>query len=277
MKGSTARSAASASGTAAARGAAGTRPGATKKEGAANSAWEWIKSIAIAVVLFLVIRTFLIQAFTIPSGSMENTLLVGDYLMSNNAIYGTPVPLLGFRTPAFREPRTGDVVVFRPTYNLPVIDVVKRVVGEPGDTLQMVERVLYRNGQAVNEPYVEPTYLPDEPIAYSSREVMLQPGIDPQRYGYHWHPQAMPAGAGGEDYRPTRDSWGPLVVPEGHYMLLGDNRDQSLDSRYMGFIPREQIKGKAMFIYFSIDPLADRPFPRLLTAARWNRLGQVIH
>jgi signal peptidase I len=274
LKGSTARSSASASGTGAARPGAAPRAGA--KESSANSAWEWIKSIAIAVVLFLVIRTFLIQAFTIPSGSMEDTLLVGDYLMSNNAIYGTPVPLLGLRTPAFREPRHGDIVVFRPTYNAPVIDVVKRVVGEPGDTIRMVDRVVYRNGAALDEPYVEPTYQPDEPIARSSREVMLQPGIDPQSYGYHWHLDVLPAGVDREAYRPTRDSWGPLVVPEGQYMLLGDNRDQSLDSRYMGFIPREQIKGKAMFIYFSIDPFADRPFPRALTASRWTRIGQII-
>jgi signal peptidase I len=139
---------------------------------------DWVIPIVQVVAIVLVIRTFLVQAFTIPSGSMEDTLLVGDYLMANNAIYGTPVPLLGFRTPAFREPRHGDIVVFRPTYNTPVIDVVKRVVGEPGDTVQMVDRVVYRNGEPLDEPYVEPTYLPDEPIARSSREVMLQPGID---------------------------------------------------------------------------------------------------
>jgi signal peptidase I len=241
-----------------------------------NWAWEWVKSIAVAVVLFLVIRTFLVQAFTIPSGSMEDTLLVGDYLMANNAIYGTPVPLLGFRTPAFREPRHSDVVVFRPTYNVPVIDVVKRVIGEPGDTVQMVDRVVYRNGQPLDEPYVEPTYLPDEPIPFSSREVMLQPGLNPQSYGYHWHVATMPEGVDREAYRPTRDNWGPLIVPERHYLLLGDNRDQSLDSRYMGFIPREEVKGKAMFIYYSIEPRGDRPFPRLLTAARWGRIGQMI-
>lgn len=226
---------------------------------------EWIRSFAIAILLFFVIRTFLIQAFTIPSGSMEDTLLVGDYLFANNAIYGARIPLTEVRIPAFREPQHGDVVVFRPLYNEPVIDVVKRVIGEPGDTIQMIERVVHRNGRPVEEPYLEQSYLPDE------RLQRFGPG------GYDWHLTALPQGADAEAYAPTRDSWGPLVVPPNHFLLLGDNRDQSLDSRYMGFIPREVIKGKAMFIYFSYDRYAERPFPRFLTAARWNRIGNIIH
>jgi signal peptidase I len=229
-----------------------------------NETVEWIKSLAIALVLFLVIRTFLVQAYTIPSGSMEDTLLVGDYLMANNAIYGAPIPLTNLRTPAFREPRRGDIVVFRPTYNVPVIDVVKRVVGQAGDTIQMIDRVVYLNGRELSESYVEPTYLPDEP--------MPRFGLG----GFEWHLQAMPAGVDRESYQPTRDSWGPLVVPADHFLLLGDNRDQSLDSRYMGFIPREVVRGRAMFIYYSIDTVRDRPFPRFLTAARWGRIGNVI-
>lgn len=210
------------------------------------------------------IRTFLIQAFTIPSGSMETTLRIGDYLMANNAIFGAQIPFTNIRVPAFRDPDFGDVVVFRPTYNDPVIDVVKRVIGEPGDTIQMVERVVFRNGEQLDEPYVEPNYLPDEPI---------------DRFGmggYQWHLEALPEGTSPQTYSPSRDSWGPLVVPAGHYLLLGDNRDQSLDSRYMGFIPREVIRGKALFIYYSIDPFINRPFPRFLTAVRWDRLGMII-
>jgi signal peptidase I len=232
--------------------------------GPRNELLEWIKSLAIAVVLFFVIRTFLVQAYTIPSGSMENTLLVGDYLMANNAVFGAKIPFTELRVPAFREPQHGDVVVFRPTYNDPVIDVVKRVIGEPGDTIQMIDRVVYRNGERLEEPYTDLDYFPDEPL---------------QRFGpagYDWHLAALPAGVDQEAYRPTRDNWGPLVVPEGNYLLLGDNRDQSLDSRYMGFIPRQVIRGKAMFIYYSIDPEPDRPFPHFLTAARWGRLGQML-
>lgn len=260
MSGSTARRRNVAGAGERARRTGGTR---SEKQGE-NEALEWLKSLTIAVLLFFLIRTFLIQAFTIPSGSMEDTLQVGDYLMANNAIYGAQIPFTNLRVPAFREPEFGDVVVFRPTYNQPIIDVVKRIVGEPGDTIQMVDRVLFRNGVELDEPYVEPEYLPDEPIERF--------GIG----GYQWHLEVLPENVSPENYAPTRDNWGPLIVPEGEYMLLGDNRDQSLDSRYMGFIPREVIRGKALFIYYSIDPFVDRPFPRFLTAVRWDRLGMII-
>jgi signal peptidase I len=229
-----------------------------------SEAMEWVKSFAIAVLLFFVIRTFLVQAFTIPSGSMENTLRVGDYLMANNAIFGAQIPFTSIRVPAFRDPAFGDIVVFRPTYNDPIIDVVKRVMGEPGDTIQMIDRVVHRNGIPLEEPYIEPNYLPDEPM---------------QRYGsngYQWHLEVLPDTVDPATYAPSRDSWGPLIVPPDHYVLLGDNRDQSLDSRYMGFIPRDVIRGKALFIYYSIDPFVNRPFPRFLTAVRWDRVGSII-
>lgn len=244
------------------RGGSGT---ATRGEGSGgNELLEWGKSLVIALALFLVIRTFLVQAYTIPSGSMEDTLLVGDYLMANNAIYGAHIPFTSLRVPAIRDPQHGDVVVFRPDYNEPIIDVVKRVIGEPGDTIRMVDGIVHRNGEALDEPYVEQDYLPDEPLARTGPT------------GYQWHLQHLAPGVAAESYSPTRDSWGPLVVPAGHYMLLGDNRDQSLDSRFVGFIPRDVIRGKAMFIYFSVDRQLDRPFPRFLTAARWGRIGQVI-
>jgi signal peptidase I len=265
VKGSTARR-----GGADAPPAAGRRAGRGKaaENTGRNETWEWIKSLAIAVVLFLVIRTFLIQAYTIPSSSMENTLLIGDYLMANNAIYGAQIPFTGLRMPAFREPANDDIVVFRPEYNQPVIDVVKRIVGSPGDTLQMVERVLYRNGTPLEEPYLEPNYAPDIP--------MERAGFLGANCCYVWHLDHMPEGVDRDEYSPSRDNWGPLVVPPASFMLLGDNRDQSLDSRYAGFIPREVVRGKAMFIYYSISPDPYRPFPRLITAARWNRIGHVI-
>jgi signal peptidase I, bacterial type len=246
------------------RGSAAEKKKQPSKEASKDSVWEWIKSFGIALILFLVVRTFLIQAYTIPSGSMENSLLIGDYLMANNAIYGAQIPLTDWRIPAFREPQHGDIVVFRPEYNDPVIDVVKRVIGEPGDTIQMIDRVVYRNGERLEEPYVEPNYTPDQPL---------------QRYGpagYDWHFGALAGTVDPATYEPTRDNWGPLIVPPGKYMLLGDNRDESLDSRYMGFIDREVISGKAMFIYYSVNEEIERPFPRFLTAARWGRIGHII-
>lgn len=241
--------------------AAAERTGATAPPTAARKEEglvEWVKSGVVALLLFLVIRTFLVQAFTIPSGSMEDTLLIGDYLMANNAIFGAKVPFTDLRVPAFREPQHADVVVFRPEYNQPVIDVVKRVIGEPGDTIRMVDRVVYRNGERLAEPYVEQSYLPDEPLPRFGQG------------GYAWQLPALAGDVDPDSYAPTRDRWGPLVVPEGSYLLLGDNRDQSLDSRYMGFIPREVIRGKAMFIYFSKYPDAG------VGAIRWARIGDVI-
>jgi signal peptidase I len=245
-------------------------------KGAGGETWEWVKSLGVALLLFVVIRTFLLQAFSIPSGSMENTLLVGDYLMANNTVFGPRIPFTEIRLPGIRDPRRGEVVVFRPTYNRPVIDVVKRVIGVPGDTLQMRDGVVYRNGKRLEEPYATPAQGPDEPIPFvGSTGVFLSEGVDPARYGYHNHLPALLPSVERESYRPTRDHWGPLVVPAGSYFLMGDNRGASLDSRYMGFIPREVVTGKPMFIYFSYDPTLERPFS-FVTAARWGRIGTGI-
>lgn len=251
--------------------------GPRKKNSVRSETWEWIKSLGVAVVLFLILRTFLVQAFTIPSRSMERTLLVGDYLMSNNAIFGPHIPFTDMRLPGFRDPRAGDVVVFRPTYNQPVIDVVKRIIGQPGDTLQSVDGEILRNGERLAEPYVIPPILPEQPIAYTGTGggAFLPPGIVPSRYGYHNQVQALLPSVDRETYHPTTKNWGPLVVPEGHYFLMGDHRDESLDSRFLGFVPREVIRGKPMFIYYSYDAAVDRPFA-FLTAARWGRIGSVI-
>lgn len=259
-----------------------TRPapaGSSKpKKSAGAEAWEWVKSLGVALVLFLVLRTFLVQAFSIPSRSMERTLLVGDYLMANNAVFGPHIPFSDARLPGFREPRHGDIVVFRPTYNQPVIDVVKRVIGEPGDTLQSVDGVIVRNGRRLAEAYKVPPSSPEQPISYtgSGGAAFLPPEIDPARYGYHNHVPALLPSVNPATYRPTNDNWGPLVVPRGSYFLMGDNRDESLDSRFMGFIPRDVIYGKPMFIYYSYDADVERPFA-FLTAARWGRIGSVIH
>ena len=228
-----------------------------------NEALEWAKSIGAALLLFLVIRTFVVQAYSIPSNSMEQTLLVGDYLMANNAVFGARLPLVDVALPALRDPRPGEIVVFRPTYNNPVIDVVKRVIGTPGDTLQMRDRVMYRNGKRLNETYARYEPAPDdllesaEPGARALHLQALAPGVDPRAY------------------QPTRNSWGPLVVPAGNYFLMGDNRDHSLDSRYMGFIPRDVIRGKPLFLYYSYDRQADSAVP-FLTAVRWRRIGSLI-
>lgn len=240
-----------------------------------GGALEGVKSILIAVLLFFVIRTFIVTAYSIPSESMEETLLVGDFLMANNAVFGATLPFTNVKLPAVRDPRAGEIVVFRPTYNEPQIDVVKRVVGTPGDTLQMANGQLYRNGRRVDERYAR-YERPDDAIPLEGFGLM-DPNVRPEAYGAKNHLPLLLPSVDPQAYRPTRNTWGPLVVPAGHYWLMGDNRDQSLDSRFMGPIPRRVIRGKPLFIYYSFDKRANAPFPAFVTAARWKRLGTPIH
>jgi len=223
-------------------------------------AWEWIKSIAVALVIWFVLRSLLIEAFRIPSSSMEQTLLVGDFLFVNKALYGAEVPFIHKRLPAFREPRLHDIVVFD-SRTQEGVKVVKRVVGMPGDTLQMRGAALYRNGVRQVEPYVfHDNNLPDvaDPEMRSWQLQYLLPLVDRVRYS------------------PTRDTWGPLVVPEGRYFVMGDNRDNSYDSRYWGFVDRRVIRGRPLFVYYSFDHDSWRALP-FLTAIRWGRIGSSPH
>ena len=232
----------------------------TRKVGVARWAWEWTKSIVIAFSLFLLIRTFLVEAFRIPTGSMENTLLVGDFLLVNKAVYGAQLPMTRSHLPAFDEPNRGDVVVFVPPHE-PDKNYVKRLIGIAGDTLEMRNKILYLNGEPQNEPYVRHTDRENDVYAPSM----------------YWQCEYAPRSDDDKgECRPTRDNWGPVVVPAGKYMMLGDNRDDSEDSRYWGFVERGAIKGRPLFIYYSFDSSTLRPFP-WLTHIRWDRIGGGIH
>ena len=198
-----------------------------------NKALEWIKSLLVALILALFIRTFIVQAYKIPSGSMIPTLLVGDYILVNKLAYGIKNPFkndfLYFR----RLPKRQEVVVF--TYPLnKKLDFIKRVIGLPGDTVEIVNKKVYVNGKLLKEPYVRFT----------------DPTIYPR------------------DVSP-RDNFGPVKVPPGHLFVLGDNRDESYDSRFWGFVPISNLKGRAVIIYFSWDPVHHRP--------RLRRIGKLIH
>jgi len=181
---------------------------------------EYFESIVIAVILALFVRTWVVQAFKIPTGSMENNLLVGDHLLVNKFIYG-PTALGAARTllPVDGVHR-GDVVVFKYPED-PERDFIKRVIGLPGETIEIREKKVYIDGKPLEEPYVH----------------FLQP-----------------AGSYGEFAAfDVREQYGPVTVPPGHYFMMGDNRDNSQDSRYWGFLPREYIKGKALLVYWSFD------------------------
>jgi signal peptidase I len=222
-----------------------------------GTAWDWTKSVLLAFTLFLGVRTFGVEAFKIPTGSMENTLLVGDFLLVNKAVYGPVIPGLNLHLPGLREPQRGDVLVFNPPHE-PDKNYVKRLVGVPGDTLEMHDKVLRVNGLPLEEPYVQ----------------YIDGAGDAVHPGMGWQSNHLIASTS-RSYHPSRDNWGPLVVPEHEYFVLGDNRDNSEDSRYWGFVDRSAIRGRPWLVYYSFDPTASAHAP-WARAVRWTRIGHLI-
>ena len=198
---------------------------------------EYFESIVIAVIMALFIRTFVVQAFKIPTGSMEPNLLIGDHLLVNKFVFG-PGSFERAILPT-RDIRRGDVVVFKYPED-PERDFIKRVIGLPGETLELKAHRIQINGKPLDEPYAY--YLP-------------RPSGD----GLHESTS--------DD---VRDSYGPVVVPPDAYFVMGDNRDNSQDSRYWGFLPRHLVKGRALFIYWSFEP--DGSISGVVTGTRWGRL-----
>jgi signal peptidase I len=220
---------------------------------------NWLRSVGMAVILFVIIKTFLVEAFQIPSGSMERTLLAGDFLFVNKAVYGAQIPGTKARLPGFESPRRGDVIVFAYPKN-PELNYVKRVIGLPGDTVEMRGGEVRVNGDPLAERYVQ----------------RVDPGHDVYDPEFNWQRDYLLGGASvARNYHPTRDTWGPLVVPAGRYFVLGDNRDNSADSRYWGFVGAAAIKGRPLVVYFSYDREAHDALP-WLTDIRWHRLGSII-
>jgi signal peptidase I len=221
---------------------------------------EWIKSLGVAVVLFLILRTFIVGTFVITSGSMEDTLLVGDFLVVNRMAIGSRVPGTDARIPGYSSPRRGDVIVFDPPHEED-LKLVKRLIGFPGDRVEMRDKVLYLNGEAQEEPYLRLEDPPGEGDDY-------HPWME-------WQRDQLAAGVDGSSYRPTRDNWGPLVVPEGTYFMLGDNRDSSLDSRYWGPLDDRRLEARVMFKYFSYNKESTYPFA-WIREIRWSQIGRGI-
>ncbi len=238
-----------------------------------RSLWENFKSIVGALAIFLVLRAFIIEAYRIPSGSMIPSLLVGDWLFVNKAIYGAHVPFSRVSLPAYREPKRGDVVVFVSPYQSdeaqfgrdPTPTLVKRLVGTRGDTLYMRKGVLYVNGIAQRQGYG----------AQAQADAAMANSVDPL---FDWQKKAglKSSRFGAAPAQPTHDDWGPIVVPPGKLFMMGDSRYNSKDSRYWGFVPRENVRGKPLFVYYSYNADdSDRPLP-MLTDIRWGRIGHWI-
>lgn len=220
---------------------------------------KYLRLVVIAVLLALAIKVMLIEAYNIPSESMENTLLVGDFLLADKFTYGPRIPFTEIRLPALRNPKVGDIVVFRFPDN-PQKNFIKRVVAKGGDEVQVLDKVLYINGTPIDET----------------------------RFAIHSDSATIPSGT-----TQPRDNFGPVTIPPEHYFVMGDNRDNSSDSRYWGTVPRGQILGKALMIHWSWQPDAKAPqvtwwnpisvlgavaynIYHLPERVRWNRLFHSI-
>jgi signal peptidase I len=209
-----------------------------------STAREYFESICVAVILALFVRTFVVQAFKIPTGSMENNLLIGDHLLVNKFVFAPTMSGVEDAILPIDPIRRGDIIVFKYPEE-PERDFIKRTIGLPGETVELRNKKVYINNMPLDEPYVHFLFPPDE------RDEV---GADVTDFDVRRH-------------------YGPVTVPAGHYFMMGDNRDNSQDSRYWGFLPREYVKGKALFVYFSF---ADEP-GGIFSAVRWTRLLHQIH
>jgi signal peptidase I len=243
-----------------------------KAEKQQNALWENIKVVVQALLLAMVIRTVFFQPFTIPSGSMMPTLLVGDYIFVNKFSYGYSKYSLPFSPNLFSgrifasEPKRGDVIVFRFPPN-PEVDYIKRLVGLPGDHIQMKDDILYINGKAV----------PRQPHGTFTSDNRSEPGQDVPLYS-----EVLDTGKTYDTLDLSTVSHGDntqeFIVPEGHYFMMGDNRDNSADSRFdVGYVPAENLIGRASIIFFSLgNDTSFREIWKWPTNMRWDRLFKVV-
>lgn len=198
---------------------------------------DYLEPILIAVLIALFIRAFVVQAFKIPSGSMEPTLLVGDYLIVNKFIYGIRIPYADVKFIQFKKPQRGDIIVFIFPFD-PSKDFIKRVIGTEGEKVEIIHNKIYINGRLIDDPWG------------------------------HFEKNGFP-----RSYLQRIENFGPVVVPKDSLFVLGDNRDNSEDSRFWGFLNVNAVLGKAFIIYFSWDWNAGN----LFDIVRWLRLGKLIH
>ncbi len=215
---------------------------------------EYARSFFPVILAVLILRSFLVEPFRIPSGSMMPTLLAGDFILVNKFTYGIRLPALNTKVMEINEPVRGDVVVFRYPKE-PSVDYIKRVVGLPGDTISYYGRQIYVNGQLVRQQQVG---------IYTSAGAGLSMNGAEQRtekLGEVEHSILLQAGRSSVD--------GEFAVPAGHYFVMGDNRDNSNDSRYWGFVPEENLVGKAFMIWMNWDSVQNR--------VSWERIGNTIH
>lgn len=202
---------------------------------------EYVEAIIIAIFLALLIKTFVVQAFKIPSGSMKPTLLVGDHILVGKFVYGITLPFWNRQILHFSDPKREDIVIFRYPVDLSK-DFIKRVIGLPGDTVRIQDKKVFINEQPLDEPYA-----------------------------VHSDGRILPAGVS------TRDNMSPVTVPPHSLFVMGDNRDESYDSRFWKFVDLSEVKGKAFVIYWSWNQEGDFSFHPGQSYLRWNRIGRMLH
>ncbi len=229
-----------------------------------------ISTWATVIVVVLILRAIFVEAYVIPTASMEKTLLIGDALLVNRFIYGVkiPIPFSSWQIPIIpgRMPRRGEIVVFR--YPFENKDFVKRCVAVEKDTVQIIDKVLYVNGSKVDEPYVR----------HTDRVTIRGVIADNRAYQEKWERAQLAELIGYQ----VRDNFGPVVVPKDCIFAMGDNRDNSADSRFWGPLDKKYLKGKPLFIYFSFDPGREvSHFLEVFKFWQWKsirigRIGEVI-
>jgi len=194
---------------------------------------EYLEALAYAIVLALFIRAFVVQAFKIPSGSMIPTLQIGDHILVNKFIYGIKIPFTDKKLFTFKEPKRGDIIVFRYPGDEDR-DFIKRAIGLPGDTIEIRDKQVSINGKPLKEPYA----------IFNEHNILGNAGY-------------------------SRDNYGPVKIPPHHLFVMGDNRDNSMDSRFWGFLDESKVKGRAFIIYWSWDSNDHW--------VRWPRIGDLLH
>ncbi len=201
---------------------------------------EYGEAVIIAVLLALFIRAFVVQAFKIPSGSMKSTLLVGDHILVNKFIYGIRIPIVNKELIHIKDPKRFDIVVFQYPVD-PSKDFIKRVIGLPGETVQVKDKKVFVNDKLIEEPFA----------VYSD-------------------PKILPASVS------PRDNFGPIVVPPNSLFVMGDNRDESYDSRFWKFVDINDLKGEAFIIYWSWNQDGDFSMAPSESYVRWNRIAKIL-
>jgi signal peptidase I len=218
---------------------------------------KWIEDLIFVGITVLLIRTFVLQAYRIPSGSMEPTLLIGDQLFACKFFYGIKIPFTDIRILELREPRPKDIVIFRYPYERK--DMVKRCIAIGGDIVEIKNKKVYVNGKLLDESYVK----------FGDPKVF--PGLSLPLAEYQ---RAWERGEFKKAIRVVRDNFGPIKVPPNHIFVMGDNRDYSYDCRCWGPLHKKWILGKAMIVHFSWD--SEPPLYRIWEKIRWKRIGKII-